>query len=329
MASAELIQELIRAHVGRDDARFRRVALQLAAREARSGHRMVAGRIRDLLEQEDVPADPLFAEPALPTPIARPSRDFRTVLDLSQPEERLDDIVLEDVAAASLDRLLVEQHAGGKLAQWSLTPRRKLLLHGPPGCGKTLTARVIAGELGLPLIRVRVESLFSRYLGETASILVGVFDEIASRRAVFLFDEFDAIGKQRADDMDIGEARRIVSTFLQLLDADRSSSIVIAATNQRAVLDEALFRRFDDVVPFALPSREALLRLLHSRTAGHGFDPDGLAVLARVAEGLSYADAARAVDEAAKSMVLGDRTSLTLPDLEQALSDVRAQRHAG
>jgi SpoVK/Ycf46/Vps4 family AAA+-type ATPase len=324
VASAELIQELIRAHVGRDDERFRRIALQLAAREARSGHRVVASRIRDLLEEDDHPG----LEPDLPTPIARPSRDLRTILDLVSPEDQLEDLVLEGTTAVAFDRVLVEQHAAGKLAQWSLSPRRKLLLHGPPGCGKTLSARVLAGELGLPLMRIRVETLFSRYLGETASVLAAIFDEMASRRAVYLFDEFDAIGKQRADDADVGEAKRIVSTFLQLLDADRSTALIVAATNQREVLDEALFRRFDDVVPFELPSIDALARLLALRTASYGIPTKEQRELAESAGGLSFADVTRAIEDAAKTMVLNDRKRLIAEDIAIALSDIRRRRHA-
>lgn len=322
MAAAELIQELIRAHVHGDDPRFRTIALQLAAREARSGHRLVAGRIRDMLEQEGGLAPPA------PTPIAQPSRDLRALLDVSYPEENLSDIVLKDDPARAIRRLLTEQRASEKLAQRGLRARRKLLLYGAPGCGKSMSARVLARELGLPLMRVRVETLFSRFMGETANVLVAVFDEMERRRAVYLFDEFDAIGKQRDDTADVGEAKRIVSTFLQLMDSDTSGSVIVAATNQRRVLDPALPRRFDDLAFFDLPSEDEVFLLLEIRTRGHRISPKVVRSLASDAVGLSFADVAAAVEDAAKTMVLQDRDVLRPSDVRRALDEARVRAGA-
>jgi len=157
MATSEMLQELIRAHVSGDADRFRQIALQVAAREARVGHRVVAGKIRDLVERD---------EPVLPpTPIVRAPRDLRNILAVSYPEIALDRVVLEGEAAVVIDRLLAEHHGRSRLAEWGLQPRRRLLFHGPPGTGKTMTASAVAAELSLPLFRVRVETLFSRYSG--------------------------------------------------------------------------------------------------------------------------------------------------------------------
>lgn len=320
MATAEMIQELIRAHVTGDADRFRQIALQVASREARSGHRLAAGKIRDLLDQP--PAEPL----AGPTPIMRPSRDLEGILSFSYPELGLRDIVLEGEAERAFARILNEQQQAGRLAEWGLQPRRRLLLHGPPGCGKTLGAGVLAGELSLPLFRVRVETLFSRFMGETATFLSEIFAQASTKRGVYLFDEFDSIGKHRADDNDVGEARRIVSTFLQLLDADESDSILIAATNERGSIDRALFRRFDDVVSFDLPSPKALRSLLSLRTATHGFNGQAIGELAKKADGLSYADVTVAVVDAVKEMVLDGRESLRPTDVSVALADIGSQR---
>ncbi len=186
---------------------------------------------------------------------------------------------------------------------------------------------MIAGELGLPLFRVRVETLFSRFMGETAILLAEIFDQAQRKRGVYVFDEFDAIGKHRADEKDVGEARRIVSTFLQLLDGDESSSLVIAATNERGALDRALFRRFDDVVPFMPPSNEAMKRLLELRTASHNFSSKTIGELARKARGLSYADVTVAVTNAVKAMVLDGRDELRKSDVIAALDEIAAQRN--
>jgi SpoVK/Ycf46/Vps4 family AAA+-type ATPase len=316
-----MIQELIRAHVDGDVDRFRRIAIQVASREARAGHRLAAGKIRDLIDQPM----PERSSPA-PTPIVRPGRDLQGILSASYPAVGLHEIVLEGEAQLAFARILLEQVEAPKLRKWGLNPRRRLLLHGPPGCGKTLGASVIAGELSLPLFRVRVESLFSRYMGETANLLSEVFAQASEKRGVYLFDEFDAIGKHRTDDNDVGEARRIVSTFLQLLDADESESILIAATNERGSIDRALFRRFDDVVPFETPREEALVELLKLRTSSYRISPSAVRKLSKEAAGLSYADVTTAVTEAVKTMVLHGRKSLRAGDVSLAVARIASQR---
>jgi SpoVK/Ycf46/Vps4 family AAA+-type ATPase len=325
MASSEQIQELIRAHFDGDQARFRTIALQVASTEARSGHRLVAGRIRDLLEKAGSEQGDAKV-PEGPTPLARPSRDLRAVLAATYPKERLTDIVLSPEPTRMMTRLLEEQRSQDVLRHSGLEPRRKMLLFGPPGCGKTLAASAIAGELGLPMLRVRVETLFSRYLGETAAMMTAVFDEMTRVRGVYLFDEFDAIGRQRAESNDVGEAKRIVSTFLQLVDADESSSLIIAATNAHSVLDQAMFRRFDDVAEFPLPDVTDIEKLLSMRTRGQRVPAGTLRSLAASAEGLSFADVARATDEALKRTVLDGRKRLSRADLRTALDEVLVAR---
>lgn len=323
MATSEMIEELIRAHVSGDGDRFRRIALQVAARESRSGHRLVAGRIRDLIDE--AAGEAIEPEPG-PTPIVRPAEGLQGILAVKYPHEKLQDIVLEGEAERAIDRLLEEYRSERRLQEWGLAPRRRLLFHGPPGCGKTLAATVIAGELGLPLFRVRVETLFSRFMGKTASLLAEIFEQAQRKRGVYLFDEFDAIGKHRGDENDVGEARRIVSTFLQLLDGDEGPSLVIAATNERGALDRALFRRFDDVVLFDLPREDGLRRLLELRTASHSLSEEAITELTQKARGLSYADVSTAVINAVKSMVLGGRDELREGDLIAALEEIAEQR---
>jgi SpoVK/Ycf46/Vps4 family AAA+-type ATPase len=325
MAASEMIQELIRAHVARDSERFRTIALQLAASEARAGHRKVAGRIRDLVEEGREQARPV-QEP--PTPIVRPPRDLRGVLATSYPKERLRDIILAAEPKRALTRVLREHRSGPRLGEWGLLPRRKLLFYGPPGCGKTLAASVLAGELGLPLSRIRVEALFSRYLGETSALLGDVFQEMERVRGVYLFDEFDAIARHRGEMQDVGEAKRVVSTFLQLLDSDATNSLIIAATNLTKQLDHAIFRRFDDVAEFPLPNAEQRRELLTMRMTSTGFPSGEIARFAKQGEGLSFADLTRAVQEALKSMVLDGRKRLRPADLDVSLSEIRSRPNA-
>jgi ATP-dependent 26S proteasome regulatory subunit len=163
-------------------------------------------------------------------------------------------------------------------------------------------------------------------MGETAALLSEVFAQAAHKRGVYLFDEFDSIGKHRADDNDVGEARRIVSTFLQLLDADESDSLLIAATNEHGAIDAALFRRFDDVVPFRLPEERGLQSLLRLRTSSYGFNEKTITDLTRKAQGLSYADVTVAVINAVKSMVLDGRSELQPEDVASAIEEIASLR---
>jgi SpoVK/Ycf46/Vps4 family AAA+-type ATPase len=200
---------------------------------------------------------------------------------------------------------VIEQRRAQALADHGLKPRRRLLLHGPPGCGNTMTSRALAGELKLPLIRVRLEVVFSKFLGETASTLSDVFAEAARVRGVYLFDEFDALGRTRLDDNEVGEIKRVVTTFLQLLDADHSDSLLIAATNTGHALDTALFRRFDDAIELPEPTeaqrRELLSRLLRS------WRMKPTDILVAETAGLSFADIRAAVEDAHKDAILGDQ----------------------
>lgn len=305
MANAEYLAELVRAHYAGDDRRFTNLLNQVIAAESRAGHARLAERLREL-RIEGVRNEP----PPRATPLARASRDLAPLLDVGYSEVKLADLVLATDTRQSLTRYVVEQRGAEVLAKHGLAPRRRLLLHGPPGCGKSMTAQALAGELKLPLVRIRLEVIFSRYLGETATTLANVFAEAHRVRGVYLFDEFDALGRTRLDESDVGEVKRVVTTFLQLLDADDSNSLFVAATNAGHALDAALFRRFDDVLELPQPTDsqrgELLTRLL--RPWRQRVD----AQVCAAASGLSYADIQAAVQDAHKDAVLDgqDRPSL-------------------
>jgi SpoVK/Ycf46/Vps4 family AAA+-type ATPase len=184
-----------------------------------------------------------------------------------------------------------------------------------------LTAQALAGELKLPLVRVRIEVVFSKYLGETASTLADVFAEAARVRGVYLFDEFDALGRTRLDDSDVGEVKRVVTTFLQLLDADQSESLLVAATNTGHTLDAALFRRFDDVLEFPEPSPQQRAELL--RRLLRPWRLKTSAPLQSAAEGLSFADIGAAVQAAHKDAVLNGEARPSLDSIGQQLQERR------
>jgi SpoVK/Ycf46/Vps4 family AAA+-type ATPase len=299
VANAELISELVRAHYAGDQRRFGNLLNQVIASESRAGHVRLAQRLRDLRAEAEASPQPT----AKPTQLARVPPDLEHLLTVGYSEVRLSDLVLSPENHRALRRLITEQRAVDTLAQHGLRPRRRLLLHGPPGCGKTMAAHAIAGELRLPIIRVRLEVIFSRYLGETAATLTEIFTEASRVRGVYLFDEFDALGRTRLDNNDIGEIKRIVTTFLQLLDTTGdTASILVAATNVGTSLDGALFRRFDDVLELAGPTREQAAELLSRLMRQWGAKPDK--TILEATAGLSFADIHAAVDDARKQAIL-------------------------
>lgn len=255
MATADQILSLIRNHVNNDDAQFRKVALQISAVEARSGHAIIARTIQELLRQKNT---------SLGT--VRLVSKNKEVDDLLLQLDTYDDInslILSSSVEEKLERIIKEYLKKETLRKYGLVNRRKLLLYGASGTGKTMTASVLAKEFNLPFFVVRTERVVTKFMGETGQKLGRIFDFISEVPAVYLFDEFDAIGSQRGMDNEVGEQRRILNTFLQLLERDDSDSFIIAATNSIESIDKAMFRRFDDVIEYSLPDREQRLALLH------------------------------------------------------------------
>jgi SpoVK/Ycf46/Vps4 family AAA+-type ATPase len=205
---------------------------------------------------------------------------------------------------------------------------RKLLLVGPPGTGKTMTASALAGDLGLPLFGVRLDALITKYMGETAAKLRLVFDAIQSTRGVYLFDEFDALGGERGASNDVGEIRRVLNSFLQFLEQDDSDSVVLGATNHVGLLDRALFRRFDAVLEYALPSTEVAERVMRARLALLDTTSMNWQRVVSASEGLSHAEITHACEHAAKNAILEHTTRVSEDDLVLALEERRATHGA-
>lgn len=195
-----------------------------------------------------------------------------------------------------------------KLISYGLTNRRKILIEGNPGTGKTLTASIIASELSLPLYTVQMDKLVTKFMGETSAKLRQVFDSIESNVGVYLFDEFDAIGADRSLDNEVGEMRRILNSFLQFIEQDGSESIIIAATNNQRLLDQALFRRFDDVLHYMLPTHMEIKRLLEYKIKSYDENFTIPKDVIKAADGLSHAEIARVCDDAIKNSILNDES---------------------
>ncbi len=319
MASADQLKALLKSHITGDDSHFFSVAMQVAAHEAKLGHGKLAEELKALIDAAK--ARPSSKVPNKTIPISQPRGELVGLLQASYPQARLSDMILDDQVAMRLHRIIKEQQNHTKIRAHGLSPRRKLLLVGPPGTGKTLTASALAGELGVPLFVVRLDALITKFMGETAAKLRQVFDAITEVRGVYFFDEFDAIGSQRGQANDVGEIRRVLNSFLQMLEQDQSHSLIIAATNHPEILDYALFRRFDDMIQYGLPEAEQIIAVLKNRLAT--FKPKRLSwsKLADRAAGLSYADVARAADDTLKDAIIHDRASITDADIFKMLEE--------
>lgn len=328
MASSEQLKALIKSHISRDDGHFYSVAMQVAAHEAKLGHGKLAEELRGLVDAAKTRLGQDGSGKLVPIAGAlqiggKPRGELASLLTVTYPANRLSDMVLDDQASQQLARIIKEQRLLARIKEHGLSPRRKLLLVGPPGTGKTMTASALAGELGIPLFLVRLDSLITKFMGETASKLRQVFDAIADIRGVYFFDEFDAIGSQRGAANDVGEIRRVLNSFLQMIEHDQSNSLIVAATNHPEVLDYALFRRFDDVLEYHLPTPAQALDLIRSRLGSFAPKPFKKDGLIEQTQGLSYAEICRAVDESIKDAIMHDQTKVQRTELGRALGERR------
>ena len=319
MASAEQLKALLRSHLDGDNDRFISVAMQVAAHEAKLGHGKLATDLRDIIDQAKSRRDA-----GSPVPIGRPRGELANLLEASYPKARLGDMILGEALAGRIDRVIREQRHAGKILDHGLSPRRKLLLVGPPGTGKTLSASVLAGELGLPLLQVRLDGLITRFMGETAAKLRQIFDATSQTRGVYFFDEFDAIGSERAIANDVGEIRRVLNSFLQMIEQDRSHSMVMAATNHPSILDRALFRRFDDILHFEMPDIPQIAELLRMRLGPAASRDIAWSDLAGWAVGLSFADVARAANDVLKDALVGQRDQIQEEEIRAVIDELKA-----
>lgn len=295
MATGEQIKALIKAHYDQDSERFKAAALRIAASETRIGHATLGRELTAII-------DASVRSKSNVINLANKDNLFL----VSFTEVKLRELIVSPEINDKINCVLAEYRERKKLASFGLGCRRKLLLEGMPGTGKTMTASVIATELRLPLFIVQTDKLITKYLGETSVRLRQIFETIANNRAVYLFDEFDAIGADRARDNEVGEMRRILNSFLQFIETDASESVIIAATNNRNILDQALFRRFDEVMHYKLPSVNEVKRIVFNRTGA--YDPD-FSLSDEVAAELSQlcqADITRICENALKKSLLSD-----------------------
>lgn len=237
------------------------------------------------------------------------------LVDIKSSKFLLEDLVLNKHIKNTVEELIQEYEQNEMLCSYGLKARNKYLFCGPPGCGKTLTAQAIAGELDLPILYTRFDSIVSSYLGETAANLREIFDFVEKGTWVLFFDEFDAISKQRDSVDENGELKRVVNSFLQLLDNYEGQSIIIAATNHQNLLDSAIWRRFDEVILFDKPDQDEIKGLLTKNLRRFPCKEINYEELSKTLHGFSHADIERVCLNCIRKAVVENKRFVAHNDL--------------
>ncbi len=314
MAKSDQIKKLI-ASFGRP-AEFRAAALKIIDDAHRKGHMPMATALKRTLDAHVRIEDPSPHSGLLSIDhLTDPASDL---VETIEPRRSLHDIVLCTEARASFDRLIEEQKRADELRRHRLPVRSKMLLCGPPGCGKTMSAEVVARELNLPLLVTKIDVLISSLLGQTATNLRRLFEFAGRTPSVLFLDEFDALARTRSDTGEHNELRRVVSSLLGMIERYQSRGVLIAATNLESSLDPAIWRRFDDIVFFEPPQAAEVKSLLDLvfKNFPVNFEIEG--IVPKLV-GLSYADIERVAFDAIKTAVLRKRKAVTETDFAGAI----------
>lgn len=320
MASGKLLRELISSGAKGDPDAFRAVSQAVIQEERQKHHHLLANDLERLLYGDQVGLRPhggpsrgvgelpVNADTGLP--LLEERRVYRAQRDL----------VVSTAVQETLEGVTREHDRADCLRSYGLQPANRVLFRGPPGCGKTLAAEVLAHELSLPLVIVRLDSVLSSLLGETAANLRKVFEFLNAHPVVALFDEFDALSKDRGDASDHGELKRSVNAVLQMMDSHHGDGVLIATTNYDTLLDPAVWRRFDEIIAFESPDDDQIRRLLAVKLAGvrQNFDPAAEEIVCAF-RGLSHAGIERIIRRAVKQMILDGREFLEESHLRKAL----------
>lgn len=317
MASGKLLRLLVQSGASGDPTAFRSATEQLIKEERQKQHNLLANDLeRILYGDRSTPSS--TAHNILPEAPSDKESGV-ALIDIKQANRSIDELVLAQNTLEVIENVLEEYRREDILRSYGMMPAEKVLFFGPPGCGKTLSAEAIAYELNRPLAIVRLDSLVSSFLGETAANLRKIFDFIAKHRLVVLFDEFDALGKERDDGSEHGELRRVVNAVLQMMDSYDGKSIIIAATNHEQILDSAIWRRFDELVEFPLLNKGQLQNLLQLKLRGvrREFDLDS-PELHSIFDDKSPAIIERIIRRAVKRMILKQKEFLTVKMLKHA-----------
>tara|TARA_R110002049_G_scaffold71716_8_gene184566 strand:+ start:82 stop:1050 length:969 start_codon:yes stop_codon:yes gene_type:complete len=317
MANGKVLRQIIKAGIAGDQNAFKRVSEAIIQEERQKQHHLLANDLEKILYGAN--QKHIHNASSLPESPKDKERGF-DLLDIKQPSRSIDELVVGEKASHHLQDFIEEHRRSDVLKSYGLKASDKTIFFGPPGCGKTLAAEVVAYELDRPLAIVRLDALVSSFLGETASNLRVIFEYISNTEMVVLFDEFDAIGKERGDSGEHGELRRVVNAVLQMMDAYSGKSIILAATNHEKILDTAIWRRFDEAIFFGLPGEKEVCEILRLKLRGvrrqfEVSDP-GIISLFKMKSG---ADIERVLRRSIKKMILKNKEFLSIADIKSAI----------
>lgn len=327
MARSDLVKALLRSYQRGDDAAFQAAVEAVIADERRKRHDVLADELTAILAetgQRRGQRRPLQVSSLKPLP---KSRDDNPLLTIAQPQITFQDLVLAEPVMSVLEGIVEEFRHRSALRAHGVPPRSTLLLVGPPGTGKTVTGEAIAGELGLAVARIQLATVVSSYLGETARNLEQIFGFLNTGSWVLQFDEFDMLGRERADRSDHGELRRVVAAMLQIIDENNADSIFVATSNHPSLLDTAVWRRFDEVMEFGLPDEPARIALIELKLRAVRADID-VPRAARSMEGYSAAQIEAVCLNAMRLMVRQFDKAVMSRHVEYGIEREEARRRA-
>lgn len=298
---ADLVEKLVIAHCSGDEQQFADALNKLATDEEKKGNTPTAARLRRAYSAKEktdsvTPPNSLVGSDAgffTSSVISAAPRDKESLLELYEiirSETPLEEVVLAESQKKIITQVINEQKNAVDLLKHNMAPMNRILLCGPPGCGKTMTAYALAYELNLPVAYVRLDGLVSSYLGQTSTNLRKVFDSVKSQRIVLFLDEFDAIAKKRDDNNELGELKRVVTTLLQNFDNMPPNVLLIAATNHQHLLDPAIWRRFNATIALDLPTEQQRKSLIEKLISKYRIDCKiDAGYLTKITEGMSGA----------------------------------------
>lgn len=356
---AELLKRLFRAIASNDDVAINSLLGVVVEEERRKGHIILADQLENIAKKnskngsslkasqstqffplglpQGLPSDspntitPSGASSGVPTYRPQELTELRNgkrfkhplVVSLSRDQLR-HHMILPEGVEQRFQRIEREYVARDRLAHFGLRYRQKVLLYGSPGCGKTIGAERLAWNTGLPMLKVRFDALMSSFLGETASNLREVFEAAVQAPCLLFIDEFDAIAKSRNDNQEVGEIKRVVNTFLLLLDEYAASNgLLVAATNLDQSLDHAVWRRFDDVIEVPKPTKREIRAILKQTLSSVALGSLNWEALVQQMNGFSAAETVKVGQDAAKRAVLEREELVIQQHLEEAVREIQ------
>ena len=301
------IGKIVEGALRHDQVKILNYTKQLITKLEEDGETRAAAKFKKMLEtQNEMTLSAMGITRELSIPVDSESRT--TLADVIYPDSNKTSVILSRSNAEKLDSFILSYQNADKLNSLGIGVSNTLLLYGPPGCGKTKCAYLIAKKLNLPLVIARLDSLISSYLGTTAKNIRTLFEFSQKMPCVLLLDEFDAIAKARDDSNELGELKRVVNSLLQNIDAMSSDSLLLAATNHEQLLDSAVWRRFDYKLEIELPDVNAIIEMIELFTSGSiEFSSKEKRELATVFIGLSGANIEEIIKKAFRNAIIHEK----------------------